>query len=164
MPLVKNKPLKINVRGSNNKFHSGEGFKEGLLMSLPLNKIKDFVLKNGINFILNKAPLPELHLLQGTKKYSFCGPGTKLHNRIKYDDQGNPIEYITPPINELDRACSIHDIFYDKYSDIPSRNISDKQLLDAADKVLNNPHSSWSEKWNSRIVKEIMNYKIKNKS
>ena len=29
MPLVKNKPLKINVRGSNNKFHSGEGFKEG---------------------------------------------------------------------------------------------------------------------------------------
>lgn len=40
-------------------------------------------------------------------KYHFCGPGTKLTERLARGDQG---------INGLDRACKNHDIAYAKFS------------------------------------------------
>ena len=45
----------------------------------------------------------ELHI----PRYQFCGPGTKVFTRLSRGEQG---------INELDRACRIHDIEYLKYA------------------------------------------------
>src|ERR1700679_1779902 len=115
-----------HVRGGN-KIHSG-GSLEALVATLPIDKITDFILKNGINFVLNHAPLPELHLLDGIKKYSFCGPFTKLDKRVDLDLNGNIINIKTPPINELDAGCLNHDVAYEKYKDIVNRNIADQAL------------------------------------
>jgi len=82
MPLVKNKHIKLYVKGSNKKLYVGDGFFDGLFLTLPLKKIKDFILRNGINFMLNNAPIPELHLIEGTKKYNFCGPFTNCNYNI----------------------------------------------------------------------------------
>lgn len=52
------------------------------------------------NRLLNNLNV-ELHL----PKYKFCGPGTRLKERIARGDI---------PINPLDQACKVHDIAYSK--------------------------------------------------
>ena len=41
--------------------------------------------------------------------YQYCGPETKLRERLAREDPG---------VNELDRACKEHDIAYSKYKRI----------------------------------------------
>lgn len=67
-------------------------------------------MKNNIKFKMKKKDLYELEKknkefhLPG---YQFCGPGTKVFKRLKRGDQG---------INELDKACRLHDIQYLMYA------------------------------------------------
>lgn len=80
-------------------------------------------LTNPVGTIVNKAIdlLPvELHLPGG---YQYCGPGTKLQQRLTRGDPG---------INKLDKACREHDIAYSKYSDTRNRSIADRALSEKA--------------------------------
>lgn len=67
-----------------------------------------------LNKFINKLPV-ELHI----PTYNFCGPGTKLNQRLLKGDQG---------INPLDEACKEHDIAYSKFPDIENRHRADKIL------------------------------------
>lgn len=58
----------------------------------------------------------ELHL----PGYQFCGPGTKVFKRLRRGDKG---------INELDKACKLHDIEYMMYA-------GDNEGIKNADKKL----------------------------
>ena len=72
-----------------------------------------------VNSIINKLPV-ELHL----PSYNFCGPGTKLEERLSRGDSG---------INLLDSSCKEHDIVYSKNRDnVQKRNIADKVLAEKA--------------------------------
>ena len=39
--------------------------------------------------------------------YNFCGPGTKLRERLDSNDN-----LVTAPVNDIDAACMAHDISY----------------------------------------------------
>ena len=71
-----------------------------------------------VNTLINKLPF-ELHI----PTYKFCGPGTKLKERLKRGDRG---------INQLDDACRTHDIAYATSKDLESRHQADKVLRDQA--------------------------------
>lgn len=70
--------------------------------------------KGVINTLINKLPL-ELHL----PGYNYCGPGTRLHQRLARGDKG---------INPLDEACKEHDIVYSKTNDLGERHKADSIL------------------------------------
>src|SRR5436190_15170019 len=72
-----------------------------------------------INRAIDALPI-ELHLPGG---YQYCGPGTKLKERLKKGDLG---------INKLDQACKDHDIAYSKFSDSSNRSIADRALAEKA--------------------------------
>jgi len=72
--------------------------------------------KGFVNFLINSLPV-EAHV----PGYQYCGPGTKLKNRLDHGDKG---------INPLDAACRDHDIVY-----AASKNLDDRHK---ADKVLEN--------------------------
>jgi hypothetical protein len=140
---------RLYVRGSNKKITVGKGIND--------------IVSSPINFALNNLPLPELHLRDGwSKRYSFCGPGTKLEKRIEFDSDGNPIRWITPPINALDSACATHDVNYKKFKDVEHRNVADQYLLEDAKKAYDNAKDI-KDKANALLVIKIMEYKIKNK-
>ena len=44
------------------------------IASMPWGEIASTVSKHGINAALNYLPLPEIHLIDGTKRYSIWGP------------------------------------------------------------------------------------------
>ena len=75
-----------------------------------------------LNKMINNLPV-EMHLPGA----NFCGPGTKLKQRLNPD--------LTPkkwskPVNRVDKTCYNHDLCYLKYDDTKSRNaICDKNML-----------------------------------
>jgi hypothetical protein len=80
-------------------------------------------LTKPVGAIVNKAIdlLPvELHLPGG---YQYCGPGTKLKQRLARGDPG---------INKLDQACKQHDIAYSNFTDTNRRSIADRALAEKA--------------------------------
>lgn len=84
----------------------------------PANKKKKRVGKGIVNKLINKLPF-EMHI----PKYHYCGPGTKLKERLERNDPG---------INDLDRACKEHDIAYSITDDQQKRNMADEILAKAA--------------------------------
>lgn len=72
-----------------------------------------------INTAIDALPI-ELHLPGG---YQYCGPGTKLKQRLARGDPG---------INKLDQACKEHDIAYSKFADSANRSVADKILAEKA--------------------------------
>ncbi len=52
----------------------------------------------------------ECHLMTpGLRRYNFCGPNTRLNDRLNVD--GTPQNWSTP-INRIDAICMRHDIAY----------------------------------------------------
>jgi Phospholipase A2-like domain len=100
-----------------------------------------------LNSIINKIPF-EMHV----PGYNYCGPGTKLEKRLAKGDVG---------INTLDEACRKHDIHYEKYKTAEERHPADLQLADVASDVINNSKSKFKEKIVARIVRGVMNSKVK---
>lgn len=67
--------------------------------------------------------MPELHMFDlgddGVyRKMSFCGPFTKIRDRVVIRN-GRAYGFKTPPINQLDAACANHDLSYE-FNDDPS--------------------------------------------
>lgn len=77
-----------------------------------------------LNDIINKLPI-ELHAPRNWNfdTYNFCGPGTKLAERLGRGDKG---------VNPLDEACKQHDIWYRDHRNAEDRWVADKTLQKAA--------------------------------
>lgn len=86
-----------------------------------------------VNRTIDALPI-ELHLPGG---YQYCGPGTKLQQRLAKGDPG---------INKLDQACKEHDIAYSKYSDTTNRSIADRVLAEKAWQRVKSSEASLGER------------------
>lgn len=71
-----------------------------------------------LNGVINRLPF-ELHI----PGYQFCGPGTRLRERLARGDRG---------INLLDSACREHDISYSRSNEISDRHAADRILASKA--------------------------------
>lgn len=67
-----------------------------------------------LNSTINNLPF-ELHI----PGYQYCGPGTKLEERLAKGEPG---------INKVDAACKRHDMLYSKYKEGDGRLIADHIL------------------------------------
>src|SRR5436190_936048 len=88
-------------------------------LSLLNRAIRHIPIGTVVNRAIDALPI-ELHLPGG---YQYCGPGTKLKERLARGDTG---------INKLDQACKEHDIAYSKNSDSSKRSIADRALAEKA--------------------------------
>ena len=92
-----------------------------------------------INEIVNEFLLagdkfmPAMHLRQPVFTYSACGPFTKNKERIQKFKEAGDTSYIYK--NELDKACSQHDMAYGDFKDLPKRTAPDKVLRDKTFKI-----------------------------
>lgn len=100
-----------------------------------------------INTLINKLPF-EAHL----PGYSYCGPGTKLKERLARGDVG---------INPLDVACREHDIAYDENKDLDSRHKADEILQQKAFDRARSKDARFSEKAAAFAVGTAMKVKRK---
>lgn len=109
-------------------------------------------------FLSKTFPDTEFHL----PGYNFCGPGTKLSKRLKNFDKetGEHDEFITKPINELDKGCYEHDINYTKHDKLKDRHDDDRKLIKVANKVLNNKKSTIGQKISAGLVKHLLQAKV----
>lgn len=100
-----------------------------------------------INSLINKLPV-ELHL----PGYQFCGPGTKLDERLKRGDQG---------VNPLDAACREHDIAYSQFRDLKQRHRADNILAEKAWARVKANDSNLAERSAAWFVTNAMKTKVK---
>ena len=104
--------------------------------------------KGLVNSIINKLPV-ELHI----PGYQYCGPGTKLKERLARGDSG---------INPLDAACKEHDIAYSKNRDnLVARHAADRVLTERAWKRVLAKDAGLSEKAAAWGVANTMKAKTK---
>lgn len=87
------------------------------LATLGAEKLKKLA-SYAINKTIDILPV-EIHL----PGYNYCGPGTKLQERLRRGDKG---------VNPLDKSCMEHDIAYSKFSDSKSRSEADRILQEQA--------------------------------
>lgn len=98
-----------------------------------------------LNSTINKLPF-EMHL----PGYQFCGPGTKLKERLKAGQKG---------INELDQACRTHDIAYENSANLENRRVADKLLSEKAWKQVKSKNARFGEKLAALTVAGLMKTK-----
>ncbi len=130
-------------------------------------KLYQFIKKGKgvINTLLNKIPIPELHLslpkdvpsenikdgsFNKTGKYSYCGPGTKLNKRLNEGYKG---------VNDLDMACLKHDLAYNEYGDTENRNIADNELAQEANRLANDMNQPSYVRKDAKKVAALMSTK-----
>ena len=101
-----------------------------------------------VNKLIDLLPF-EAHLPGG---YRYCGPGTKLKERLARGDPG---------INGLDEACKLHDIEYSKTSDTAERNKADIDLANRAWARVKAGDSSLAERAAAWAVTNAMKLKAK---
>ena len=101
-----------------------------------------------LNKLIDSLPF-EAHI---PGDYRYCGPGTRLEERLKRGDPG---------INPLDEACKLHDIAYSKTSDTVERNKADLQLADRAWQRVKASDSSLGERAAAYAVTNAMKLKAK---
>lgn len=103
--------------------------------------------KGIVNTLINKLPF-EIHL----PKYNYCGPGTKLQERLKRGDPG---------INPLDAACKEHDIAYSRNNSLKDRHKADFVLENKAWERVKSKDASLGEKAAAWSVTTTMKAKRK---
>ena len=100
-----------------------------------------------LNRAINALPF-ELHI----PGYQFCGPGTRLEERLARGDQG---------INSLDAACREHDIAYSRSNDLANRHVADDILATKARKRITARDSTLGERAAAAAVWAAMKTKTK---
>ena len=113
---------------------------------LVFDRRRKFAGEGIINTLINNLPF-EAHL---PGDYRYCGPGTRLEERLKRGDPG---------INPLDEACKFHDLAYSKSTDLESRHKADRVLIDKAWERFKSSDASLGEKAASYLVTNIMKAK-----
>jgi len=119
----------------------------GGIASSALSLLNQAVRHIPVGTVINRAidALPiELHIPGG---YQYCGPGTKLKERLKRGDPG---------INKLDKACKDHDIAYSKFSDSTNRSIADRVLAEKAWQRVTSSDASIGERTAALAVSAAM--------
>ena len=56
----------------------------------------------------------------------YCGPGTKLDEKLNPDDTHKPG---CKPVDRVDEAALRHDVAYRNHSDLRNRNKADKEMI-----------------------------------
>jgi len=100
-----------------------------------------------LNSVINALPF-ELHI----PGYQFCGPGTRLSERLARGDQG---------INSLDAACREHDIAYSRSNDLTERHVADRILAEKARRRIIARDSTLGERAAATAVWAAMKAKTK---
>lgn len=100
-----------------------------------------------LNTLINKLPV-ELHI----PGYSFCGPGTKLRERLERGDKG---------VNLLDAACKEHDIAYSSSRNLSNRHVADEKLYQKAVERFKSKDASVGERLAASVVAVAMKGKTK---
>lgn len=103
--------------------------------------------KGFVNNLINKLPI-ELHL----PGYQYCGPGTKLKDRLAKGDPG---------INPLDKACKEHDIAYSEKKSLNDRHEADKILIEKAWQRVKSKDANLGERASALLVTNLMKGKVK---
>lgn len=103
--------------------------------------------KGLINRLINSLPL-ELHL----PSYNYCGPGTRLEERLQRGDRG---------VNSLDELCKTHDVEYHLHKDLQSRHIADQKLAQGAEAIYKSRDKSLGERSAAWLVAKVMGAKRK---
>lgn len=101
-----------------------------------------------LNRTIDALPF-ELHLPGG---YRYCGPGTKLKERLARHEEG---------INPLDELCKSHDIAYHLHKDTASRRAADHVLANKAWERFKDKSAPLKEKLASWVVTTAMKAKSK---
>ena len=84
-----------------------------------------------LDFQKHLSKLGEIHMRTPTmKKYNYCGPGTKLEERLTSNDPK-----IRDPINNLDAICQKHDIAYSEAKSLQDKHKADDVMLDEISKI-----------------------------
>ena len=93
--------------------------------------IKEMNWGRGLDLQKHLSKLGELHMRTPTmKKYNYCGPGTKLEERLASNDPK-----VRDPINNLDSICQRHDIAYSKAKNLKDKHKADDVMLDEISKI-----------------------------
>lgn len=100
-----------------------------------------------INRLIDALPF-EIH----APRHNFCGPGTRLAERLARGDQG---------INKLDQGCREHDIAYSQHPDLESRRRADLELSRLAGERFRAKDASLGERATAALVKAAMVLKRK---
>lgn len=99
-----------------------------------------------LNALVDNLPV-ELHI----PGFRFCGPGTRVKERVARGDVG---------INRLDEACKEHDLTYNQHKDKETRQKADKVLIEKAWARFNAKNASIGEKAAAWIVTNAMKAKL----
>ena len=99
------------------------------------------------NRAINALPI-ELHI----PGYQYCGPGTRLRERLARGDPG---------VNPLDAACREHDIAYSRSKGLTERHAADKILAAEARKRITARDSALGERAAATAVWAAMKAKTK---
>lgn len=126
---------------------NGKAMLQGVCKVCGIRK-STFIGKGVINNMLNSGKLPEMHL----PGYKYCGPGTKLRERMQRGDR---------PKNKLDQACQLHDLAYSVVKEPRERHLWDKKLEEDALKIAAKSGVPIREKLESGLVAGIMHGKRK---
>lgn len=128
------------------------------VVSLKLNTytsfsiMKYYIGEGFVNDAINNLPF-ELHIPAGlNKKYNYCGPGTKLQERLLRGDK---------PINGLDAGCMEHDIAYHNSKELTGRHEADRKLAQIAMQRFRAKDATWGEKMAALGVAGVMKTKVK---
>ena len=81
--------------------------------------------------------MPEIHLRQPQFTFSACGPFTKHQQRIQKFKETGDTNYIY--MNELDKACFVHDAAYSDSKDLIKKTVADKILKNKAFDIAKDP-------------------------
>ena len=96
-----------------------------------MNEIVNKFLSAGDTF------MPEMHLNQPGFTYSTCRPFRKNTERIQKFKETRDSRYVYK--NELDKACSQHEMACGDVKDLARRTALDKLLCDTAFNIAKNP-------------------------
>ena len=98
------------------------------------------------------SKLGEIHMRTPTmKKYNYCGPGTKLEERLTSNDPK-----IRDPINNLDAICQKHDIAYSEARSLKDKHKADDVMLDEISKI---PYMK--RPWGTTVIQAMITGKRK---
>lgn len=104
--------------------------------------------KGIVNYLIDHIPF-EAHIPGG---YQFCGPFTKLQERLARGDPG---------INKLDQFCKLHDLaYYNNPKDLSKRHEADRRLQEQAWTRVSAKDSTFGEKAAAWAVTNAMKLKL----
>ena len=102
--------------------------------------------------------MPEIHLRQPQFPHSACGPFTKHEQRIQKFKETGDTNYIY--MNELDKACFIHDAAYSDSKDLTKRTVADKIFKNKAFDIAKDPKYDGYQRRLASMVYKFFDSKV----